>query len=206
MNLQTETKRRTQILQAIRQAALEEFAQNGQAGASTNAIAKRAGLSKQQLFYYIDGKDRLYEDTLLAIIGAWDAQFFDSVDADDPKAAISRYIDLKIRHALENPLECRLFSNEVARGAPVLRKHWDQSRAASQKACRLIEGWIAAGKIAEVDPMVFQMELWAVTQHYADYEAQVRFFLGLNSDEKIDAERLITQAQQLFLRGVGFEI
>lgn len=203
MNVEDKSSRRAAIRTTIRRAALEEFAQNGLAGTSTGAIAKRARLSKQQLHYYIEGKQELYEETLLGIIKAWDQQFVHALNGDDPRRAIAQYIDLKIRHVVENPLEIRLYSNEIARGAPVLKQHWADAKTATSRASDIIQGWIDQGKIAPVDPLLFQMHLWAVTQHYADYEAQVRFHMQVDDGIGLDSERIIQEAQTLFLRGCG---
>ena len=92
--------RRQKIREAIREAAIEEFSANGMVGASTQAIARRAGLSKPQLHYYISSKEELYEETLLYIIDKWSNLFFLSSQSDDPKTVISDYIAIKIRHAL----------------------------------------------------------------------------------------------------------
>lgn len=199
-------KRRSQIRMAIRRAALQEFSSEGFNGASTQSIAKRAGISKAQLHYYIDGKQELYEDILLSVIEKWDDDFFDSATCHDPRAAISTYIEKKIKHAVNHPLEGRLFSQEIARGAPVIREFWEQSKSASQRACNVINEWVQSGKIRPVDPLLLQMELWAVTQHYADYEAQVRFFMGLEAGEPLDEAKLIQHTQNLFLRSIGLEM
>lgn len=164
--------RRQKIHMAIRDAAIEEFAAKGLDGASTQAIALRAGLSKPQLHYYISSKEELYEETLVFIIHEWSDQFFLSSVSDDPKTVISEYIATKIKHALAQPQVCRLFANEVARGAPILRRHWSASREGVERAAEIMRGWIDAGKIKPVDPYLFQMEMWAVTQHFADYEAR----------------------------------
>lgn len=46
--------------QAIRQAALDEFAAHGFHDASLNRVISAAGISKGSLYYYFDGKDDLY--------------------------------------------------------------------------------------------------------------------------------------------------
>jgi AcrR family transcriptional regulator len=206
MTAQLKAEKRKQTKASIRLAALEEFACNGLLGTSTQAIAKRANISKPTLYYYISSKEELYQDILESILSKWGTLFFDIDNQDDPKRVISKYIETKIRHALDNPLECRFFSQEISRGAPVLRPHWEQSKQASLRASKVIESWVETGKIKPVDPMVFQMELWAVTQHYADYEAQSKFFLGLDPNMPLDADRLIKQAQILFLRGLGLPL
>jgi len=37
----------------------------------------------------------------------------------------------------------------------------------------MIEGWMAAGLLARTDPRHLIFSIWATTQHYADFEAQV---------------------------------
>ncbi|MFP4449526.1 MAG: helix-turn-helix domain-containing protein, partial [Rhodosalinus sp.] len=46
-------RRRDEIRRAILDAAIREFAKNGLAGTSTQALAEAAGLTKAQLHYYI---------------------------------------------------------------------------------------------------------------------------------------------------------
>ena len=44
--------------------------------------------------------------------------------------------------------------------------------------CAVITGWVAAGKLAPVDPRHLLFSIWATTQHYADFEVQVDTLLG----------------------------
>ncbi len=55
---------------ALLDAAQAEFAAKGLAGARVSEIAARAGVNKQLISYYFDGKDGLYE----AILQRWYAQ------------------------------------------------------------------------------------------------------------------------------------
>lgn len=197
--------RRQRIRAAIRDAAIEEFALNGLAGASTLAIAQRAGLTKPQLHYYIDSKEELYEQVLASIIEQWTDIFFLSTKASDPAEAIAAYVRRKIHHSLQFPQVSRLFANEIMRGAPVLRRFWGESRAAVLRAAEVIQGWIDEGRIRPVDPVLFQMHIWAVTQHYADYAAQVRYMLGLADDAPLEEERIANEAVEMFLRTLGLE-
>jgi TetR/AcrR family transcriptional regulator len=43
----------------------------------------------------------------------------------------------------------------------------------------VIRAWIAQGKIRKVDPYHLIFSIWATTQHYADFDVQVRLVLGL---------------------------
>ena len=40
--------------------------------------------------------------------------------------------------------------------------------------CLLIQSWIDAGELAPVDPRHLIFSIWSTTQHYADFDAQVR--------------------------------
>ena len=42
----------------------------------------------------------------------------------------------------------------------------------------VIRGWIRNGRIARVDPWHLIFSIWATTQHYADFDVQVRAVLG----------------------------
>ena len=66
----------------------------------------------------------------------------------------------------------------MARGAPEMGDYWEPLRASVEEANDTIRTWIDAGKIAPIDPLLFQINIWAVTQHYAEYEAQARKLMG----------------------------
>ena len=89
------TERRKRIQEAIFEAAIEEFANKGFEGASTQSIAQRAGLTKPQLHYYIESKEELYKNILLTILEDWNQIFLGATAEDDP--AITNWnIALKI--------------------------------------------------------------------------------------------------------------
>jgi TetR/AcrR family transcriptional regulator len=46
-----------------------------------------------------------------------------------------------------------------------------------QKA-QVIADWAHAGRIAPVDPHHLIFSIWATTQHYADFDAQMRMIRG----------------------------
>ena len=196
-------KKRKEIHAAIHNAAIQEFSRNGLAGTSTQAIAQTAGLTKAQLHYYISSKEELYQQVLRDIVEQYKNIFFLSASHDDPARTIAGYIDRKLRHALEYPELSRVFANEIARGAPEMAFHWEGLKTSVEEANRVIQDWVDSGRIAPVDPLLFQMNMWAVTQHYAEYEAQVRIVTGTPEGTPLDAERIIAEATQLFLRRCG---
>ncbi len=197
--------RRRRILGAIRAAAIDEFAEKGLAGASTQGIAHRAGLTKPQLHYYISSKEELYEDIIVYILEDWEDIFLGASTEDDPAKVIRQYIRAKLEYSQKNPKASRLFTTEIANGAPYLSRHWKKHVSATHNAVKLIQSWVDDGRIKPVDPLLFQMHIWAVTQHYADFEAQVRNMMELGEDEPLDLERIEKEVSALFLRACGLE-
>ncbi len=198
-------ERRRTILAAIRDAAIDEFASKGLIGASTQAIAQRAGLTKPQLHYYISSKEELYEDILVYILDEWRELFLTASTGDSPAEVIRAYVHKKLEYGRRNPKASRLFTTEIANGAPVLGRHWAPYQASTLEAVRLIQSWVDQGLVRPVDPLLFQMHIWAVTQHYADFEVQVRNMMHLGDGEEPDYERIEKEVASLFLRALGIE-
>src|SRR5690606_16110248 len=96
------------------------------------------------------------------------------------------------------PKASRLFTTEIANGAPYLGRHWTKHQSATQNAVRLIQSWVDDGRIRPVDPLLFQMHIWAVTQHYADFEAQVRSMMELDKDEPLVFQRHVRAVLQQY--------
>ena len=47
------------------------------------------------------------------------------------------------------------------------------------------------GRIAQVDPVHLIFSIWALTQHYADFDVQVRAVLGPDHDPYSEAGRFL---------------
>ncbi|MEO0904485.1 MAG: TetR family transcriptional regulator C-terminal domain-containing protein, partial [Pseudomonadota bacterium] len=77
------------------------------------------------------------------------------------------------------PRESRLFANEILQGAPRIAEtlKTDLKQLVDEKA-DIIKAWADAGKIAKIDPHHLIFSIWAFTQHYADFDVQVRAVLG----------------------------
>lgn len=194
--------RREELMETIRQAAIAEFAANGLHGASTQAIADRAGISKTKLHYYISSKEDLYVEALRHIVDVW-SDLFHGLDMNaGPERFLRDYVGRKIRHALDHPEVARMFTGEVMRGAPLLRPLWERSREATQTAAKVIEGWIAAGLIRPVDPVLLQFHIWALTQHYALHLTEARYMLDLPDSARLDEAHIVEELTGLLLRGL----
>lgn len=175
---------RTRIQQknrsAILAAGLEVFSQFGFRGTTLDQIAEAAGLSKPNLLYYFNSKEAIYTELLTGLLKTWLDPLIAMDDAGDPVAEIIGYAKRKLSMSRDFPRESRLFANEILQGAPHISDalHGELKDLVAQKA-KVIRGWQAAGKIADVDPHHLIFSIWSLTQHYADFDVQVRAVLPI---------------------------
>lgn len=188
--------RRDRTEAAILHAATRLIAEHGVDGTSIAAVAERAGISKQNLLYYFPTKQDLYRRVLDDVLDDWLERMRHLADADGAPADVLRaYVSAKLRFSREQPWASRVYAMEVIGGAkfygaqirervvPLLRRDID-----------VFERWISEGRIAPVNATHLLFALWAMTQSYADFAAQMALVLGrselLDADFE-DAERLI---------------
>lgn len=191
----------------ILDAALQEFSKFGFSGATVERIAAEAGMSKSNLLYYFSSKEMIYTAALAHILDVWLAPLKTLDPAGDPARELSGYIRQKIEISATFPEASRLFANEVMQGAPQILPilETDLKRLVAEKV-KVIDNWIAAGKMKPVDPVHLIFSIWATTQHYADFSVQVRALTGKDlSDEefKRETERAVIN---LILTGVGLTV
>ena len=169
-----QTRNRKRILEA----ALEVFSAHGFRGATLDQIAAEAGLSKPNILYYFDGKEAIHVTLLNQLMETWLDPLEQMNPDGEPLEEILAYIRRKLDMAQAYPRESRLFANEILQGAPRMGPHLEArlKPLVDQKAA-LIAGWAEAGRIAAVDPRHLIFSIWATTQHYADFEAQVNVLM-----------------------------
>lgn len=158
----------------ILDAALEVFSAFGFHGARIDQIASAANLSKPNLLYYFRTKEDLYTALLRRILEMWLEPLRELDEKRDPRQALSEYIARKLEYSRDNPEASRLFAMEILQGAPLLSTVLTGELAAivAEKS-ETIRRWIAAGKLAPIDPHHLIFAIWATTQHYADFQSQV---------------------------------
>ena len=200
-SIKKSTRRKLQILDN----AVSEFAKNGLKGTSVNAIAHRSGLSKAQLYYYFSNKETLYEETLVHIIHIWQ-DLFKIENADDgPENFLREYVKRKMRLSFEHPEIVQLYSNEIAQGAPFLKKHWHLSKTQFDIGVKKINEWTEKGLMDPVDPQLLQLTIWGVTQFYGLHAAQVSFLMGSEEKARFDFEHFTQETTNLILKGCGIK-
>ena len=162
----------------ILDAALEVFSNHGYRGATLDQIAEASGLSKPNILYYFAGKQDIHVTLLNQLMDPWLDPLRAMNPEGEPLEEVLRYVRKKLEMAREFPRESRLFANEILQGAPRMGPHLEGDlRPLVDEKARLIEGWMDAGKLARTDPRHLIFSIWATTQHYADFEAQVRVLM-----------------------------
>jgi TetR/AcrR family transcriptional regulator len=188
---------------ALLQAAESVFAELGFAGATTAAIARRAGVPKANLHYYFATKEGLYRAVVERVLNAWLAAASSFDASEDPRQALKAYISAKMDLAREMPLASRIWSAEIMRGAPIIQDFLDTTLTewvASRE--RVVRRWVAAGKLRPIEPKVLFYMIWATTQQYANAAHEMA---TLNGGEPLDDaafERAKRQVIDTILGGV----
>ncbi len=160
---------------AILGAALDVFSAQGFRGATIDQIATSAGLSKPNLLYYFPSKEAIHNTLLAGLLDTWLDPLRAMNPAGDPLQEILAYVHRKLQMSRDYPRESRLFANEIVQGAPRIHDalSTDLKELVDEKAA-LISSWIADGKLAPVHPYHLIFSIWSLTQHYADFDVQIR--------------------------------
>jgi TetR/AcrR family transcriptional regulator len=186
------TRIQTQNEELILDAALEVFSAYGFRGATVDQIAAKCGLSKPNLLYYFRRKEDIYVALLEHTLADWLEPLRTLDAAGDPIGELTRYIRAKIRMSRDNPKASRLFANEILHGAPMIGQFLKGPlKDLVHEKAAIIRGWIAEGRLTRIDPYHLIFAIWATTQHYADFAAQVQALTGKTlRDEAFFAETL----------------
>jgi len=187
----------------ILEAALNVFSVHGFRGATIDQIAEAAGMSKPNLLYYFASKEDMHRRLLEGMLDLWLDPLRELDAAGDPMPELRSYIRRKLEMARDFPRESRLFANEMLQGAPhaidVLEGELKQLVDAK---AGVIESWMDQGKIARTDPYHLIFSIWATTQHYADFDVQVRAVLGKDRGGEGRFEDAARYLENLFMDGL----
>jgi len=188
----------------ILEAALDVFSTHGFRGATIDQIAEAAGMSKPNLLYYFGRKDDIHKTLIERQLDTWLDPLRAMNPDGEPLDEIRSYIRRKLEMARDYPRESRLFANEILQGAPRIKALLESElRQLVDEKVLILRGWMAEGRLVRVDPRHLLFAIWATTQHYADFDVQVRAVLGpdFSGEGRFeDAARLL---DQLFLSGLA---
>lgn len=202
-----QTQRRTRIQEEkeelILEAALEVFSQRGFHGSTIDQIAEVAGMSKPNLLYYFRTKDTMHRALIDRVLENW-LEPLQAFDAEgDPEEEIRSYIRRKLEMARDFPRESRLFANEILQGAPHIEGVLEGPlKSLVDEKAGVIRAWIAAGKVRDCDPYHMIFSIWSTTQHYADFDVQVKAVLGIGHDGVDRFEAAARFLETLFVSGL----
>jgi TetR/AcrR family transcriptional regulator len=97
-----------------------------------------------------------------------------------------------------------VWANEIIHGAEHMQdiltqrvKPWLESRV------KVIDDWIARGLLAPVSAQTLMYMIWATTQHYADFDAQILALGGKRALTQKAFEASTEEVVQLVIRACG---
>jgi TetR/AcrR family transcriptional regulator len=157
---------------AILQAALAEFAQEGHAGARVDAIAASAHVNKALLYYYFHDKESLYGAVLDRFFIRLTERVMSELDAVAPLGErLLRYTCAHFDCVAESPHYARLFQGELMGagrgGSPHLTRIAERYiRPIAMRVTEVLQQGIAGGVFRTVDPIQFAPSIAAINVHY----------------------------------------
>lgn len=173
---------------AILAAALDVFSAQGFRGATLDQIAEVAGLSKPNVLYYFPSKEAIYTELVTGMLDTWLDPLRAMNPDGNPLEEILAYVRRKVELSRDYPRESRLFANEVLQGGLRIREAIEGGlKALVDEKTAVIRMWMDQGRIARLPPEHLMFSIWALTQHYADFDMQVRAILGPGHDPFAEA-------------------
>ncbi len=200
------TKKRTRIQQKneikILNGALDIFSQHGFRGSTVDQIAEISGMSKPNLLYYFNSKEAIIRILIDQLLDKW-LDPLRKIDPDgEPLSEIQSYMRRKLEMSRDFPRESRLFANEILQGAPRVHDELKDLKKLVDEKAAVITSWIKAGKLAKCDPYHLIFSIWATTQHYADFDVQVKAVLGPKQSGPGRFEDAARFLDQLYVNGL----
>lgn len=161
------TRDRERTREEILSIAIEEFAERGLSGGTTDAIAARAGITKRMIFYYFNTKEELFAAVLAAAYQKMrSAEEGLRLDALPPETAIRTLAEFTFDFDNANPEFVRLVTIEnIHRGrhvrtAPRVR---EMTQSIISQIRRVLDRGVAEGVIRPgIDPVELHMTLSAL--------------------------------------------
>ncbi|MEQ1943915.1 TetR/AcrR family transcriptional regulator [Mesorhizobium sp. VNQ89] len=197
---------RTRAVAKILKAAETVFGRRGFDGATTAEIAREAGVAKATLHYYFKTKEDLHRGVLKRLHFIWESALNEISPDAAPAEAIGRYIAAKMRATREHPELTRLWALEVLSGGGRVEDYLRKSsnRIIAQKSV-IMNRWIAEGRMDPVDPYHVIFSIWAMTQTYAETEAQIAVVMGTDGIDEEMMRRAKETISHVMLKGLGLK-
>lgn len=204
LSLLMEQKKSTQKRQQLLSAALDVFSVYGFSGASLDEIAQIAEMHKSNIFYYYENKEALYVEVLTTVLQKWLAPLQTLESELEPDEAITNYLMQKIEVSRTQPKASRLFALEIIQGAPhILEILKGPLKKLVKRKAKVIIMWQEQGKIsADIDPELLILNIWSITQNYADFSIQMEMVTGKTLRNRSMQQRIIQHTVHMILYGI----
>ena len=199
-----EQKKSTQKRHQLLNAALDVFSLYGFNGASLDEIAQIAEMHKSNIFYYYENKESLYVEVLTTVLQKWLAPLQILEVELEPTEALTHYLMQKIEISKDQPKASRLFALEIIQGAPhILPILKGPLKKLFKRKTKVIQTWQQQGKLsAEIDPELLILNIWAITQNYADFSTQIEMVTGKTLRNRSMFQRTVEHTVHMMLYGV----
>jgi TetR/AcrR family transcriptional regulator len=171
---------------AILQAAAHEFAENGIAGARTDAIAREARVNKALLYYYFKDKETLYGAVLDEAFSGLKTTVFRVLDGDlPPREKMLAYVGAYFDFVASNQMYPRLMQREMMRAREGQSAHIDKiiknyMRPTFGRVGELMQKGIAEHEFRPVDPAHFVSSMVAMIVFYFSSAPMMQRIVGFN--------------------------
>ena len=167
----------------ILEAAKQEFAAHGLAGARVDRIAAKAGANKRMLYYHVGNKEDLY---LRVLEGAYEKIRAEERELDlehlAPPEAIARLIDFTWNYFIKNPEFLSLLQTENLAGAKHLKRSTKVKSMHSpfvEMIRTVVQRGVASGDFSvAVDPVQLYISIAALTCFYLSNSATLGVIFG----------------------------
>jgi TetR/AcrR family transcriptional regulator len=177
---------------AILQAAIREFAQNGLAGARTDAIARAARVNKALLYYYFKDKETLYGAALDHAFGEQATHMLAVLHREmPPPQKILTYVGEYFDFIASHPLNRNLAQREMLRSGNssshfqrIARRYF---QPLFKKLSEVLRLGIEAGQFRPVSPMQFIPSMVALVIFYFTSSSIIKAAAGF---DPLSAERV----------------
>ena len=183
----------------ILEAALNVFSKQGFSGATLDQISEQAGLSKPNILYYFSSKETIHLCLLQGLLKEWLEPLQQLNPNGEPIDEIMGYVQRKLEMSKMYPRESKLFAIEILQGAKHLKQFIQSDlKILVDSKVTLINHWVNQGKIAKINPVHLIFSIWATTQHYSDFETQIKLICGveqtnITSDAEVYLKKMFTK-------------
>lgn len=191
----------------ILEAATEEFAKYGLAGARTAEIATQSQVTKAMLCYYFNNKETLYRAVLQRLVSEVNAAFQPTDwDQHTPEQALEAMIRAYITFESQNRWHGMLWFQEAIQnqGRYGEETGWQNG---FQSIVNLLEQGINTGQFRQLDPFLTAINILGICSFYFDAHENLKYLdaeLQLLSSDMV--ERQTEEVVHLILAGISNQV